>query len=66
VAKDLGLVLSEAGMEPKTTRPFYETNVKGCFAVGDADMQDKAVVIHRSCAALFLVTYVYPFPALHF
>jgi thioredoxin reductase len=39
MAKDLGPELSEAGTEVKSVQPFYETNVKGCFAIGDVGSQ---------------------------
>lgn len=34
-ASGLGLELTEAGTEVKTSLPFYESSLKGCFAVGD-------------------------------
>jgi thioredoxin reductase len=52
MVKDLGLELSEAGTELKTSQPFYETNVKGCFAIGDAGMQAKAATLALSSGAM--------------
>jgi thioredoxin reductase len=45
MATDLGLELSPSGGEIKTSPPFNETNVPGCFAVGDAGSPMKALVL---------------------
>ncbi|KAI9644110.1 hypothetical protein NHQ30_007463 [Ciborinia camelliae] len=44
-AKGLGLTLSDSGTEIKTTAPFYETDVKGCFAVGDNSVMFRTVIM---------------------
>lgn len=44
-ARGLGLTFSDSGTEIKTTAPFYKTDVKGCFAVGDNSVTLRTVIM---------------------
>ncbi|CZT21194.1 related to thioredoxin reductase [Ramularia collo-cygni] len=50
-ARQLALELTEAG-DIKTSQPFHETSVSGCFAVGDCATYMKAVTSAISMGAL--------------
>ncbi|KAF4546529.1 Pyridine nucleotide-disulfide oxidoreductase class-2 [Lasiodiplodia theobromae] len=50
--EELGLELSPSGGEIKTSGPFQETNVPGCYAVGDVGNPMKALVMAMAAGSV--------------
>ena len=55
MAIDLRLKLSVACTEMKTNKPFYETNVRYCFAVRDAGMPVRAATLEILGSAMVVL-----------